>query len=327
MKKTNVSIFVPHLGCPQRCSFCNQKIISGETRDVTADDVRSAIEAAIDSGCDPSSEIAFFGGSFTAIGKDQMTVLLKSAYPYVESGRFSGIRISTRPDAVSEEILQILKKYGVSSIELGAQSMDDTVLEANLRGHTADDVRKASGLIKNNGFSLGLQMMTGLYGSSRQTDVFTFKELMKLSPDTLRIYPAITLKGTYLAKLYEDKSYIPPSLDETVSLCAELISMLKGTKTRLIRLGLHAEDGVERDRVAGPYHPAFGQLCRSKLMFDEAAGRIKKGKTNFLHVNPRSLSTMQGQKKRNLTEFSKLGYDVKIVADENVPLGELEVKY
>ncbi|MBR7061045.1 MAG: radical SAM protein [Eubacterium sp.] len=193
MKKGNISIFVPHLGCPKQCSFCNQKTITGKQNQPTPEDVEKALETALKRR-GYEYEIAFFGGSFTAIDRQYMISLLEAAFPYIENGSVKGIRISTRPDCIDTETLDILKKYGVSSIELGAQSMDDEVLQANLRGHTAKDVENASKLIKEYGFELGLQMMTGLYKDTDEKAIETAKKIIALKPETVRIYPTVVLK-------------------------------------------------------------------------------------------------------------------------------------
>ena len=196
MRKTNISIFVPHIGCPQKCSFCNQNTITGQAKPATAEDVVKAVETAIDNNKDGKFkyEIAFFGGSFTAVDRDYMISLLEAAQPYLKSGDVDGIRISTRPDFIDKDVLSILSKYGVTAIELGAQSMNDKVLKANLRGHTSEDVKNACALIKKSGFELGLQMMTDLYTSTRGIDFATAREFAKLKPKTVRIYPTVVLK-------------------------------------------------------------------------------------------------------------------------------------
>ena len=185
MSHSNISVFVPHKGCPNDCSFCNQRAISGQAVPAMPKDVENAVKIAIEYKVDPkNTEIAFFGGSFTAIERDYMLSLLTAAKHFLDTYNFKGIRISTRPDCISEDILEILKNYGVTAIELGAQSMCDDVLLANRRGHTTDDVRKASKLIKEYGFELGLQMMTGLYKSDFAKDEYTACEIIKLKPDT-----------------------------------------------------------------------------------------------------------------------------------------------
>ena len=216
-----------------------------------------------------TAEIAFFGGSFTAIDKGYMVSLLKKAHEAVERYGFHGVRISTRPDKIDDEVLILLKAYSVTSIELGAQSMSDRVLEANERGHSAQSVRTAAALIKEYGFELGVQMMTGLYQSSPEADMVTAQELIKLSPDTVRIYPTVTLENTRLCDLYQAGEYTPPGLDETVELCARLISLFENQGIKVIRAGLHASEEISGNRVAGPYHPAFRELCMSRMFFNE----------------------------------------------------------
>ncbi len=181
MKKGNISVFIPHVGCPHKCSFCNQNEITGCNDIPGEDDVKRAIETSVAKSGRGVCELAFFGGSFTAVDRDYMVSLLKAAEPFVKNGDIIGIRCSTRPDAISGEILEILKRYGVTSIELGAQSMNDEVLQLNLRGHTSDDVRQASALIKKYDFELGLQKMTDLYGSTSETDIETGKALIDLT--------------------------------------------------------------------------------------------------------------------------------------------------
>ena len=202
MKHVNVALFVPHLGCPHACVFCNQRTISGQTRPLTPEQIRSACETA--KGCEhdvKNSEIAFFGGSFTAIDREEMIACLEAARPYV--GRdFGGIRISTRPDCVDDGVLSLLREYGVTAVELGAQSMDDAVLALNERGHTAKDTEEACERIRRYGFSLGLQMMTGLYGSDEEKDRQTARWFVELHPDTVRIYPTVVLEHTRLADLW-----------------------------------------------------------------------------------------------------------------------------
>ncbi len=325
MKKSNVSIFVTHKGCKNLCSFCDQKSISGSITPADAKGVIKAAETAIKSGCSADSEIAFFGGSFTAIDREYMLSLLKAAYPFIKKGNFAGIRISTRPDEIDDERLKILKQYGVTAIELGAQSMDDRVLNLNRRGHTAKDVEDASRLIKQYGFSLGLQMMTGLYGSDENTDRQTFKKLLALHPDTLRIYPTVTLENTYLAELLNSGEYTPPSLEQTVELCSEFLIELEKTDIKLLRLGLHSTESMNSKRVAGPYHDAFGQLCRSRVMLKKVLPLLEKDKANIVTVNPADLSDMQGHKKENLLRLTNMGYTVEIKTDGSLDKREIKI--
>ncbi|MDO4731316.1 MAG: radical SAM protein, partial [Clostridia bacterium] len=217
----NISIFIPHNGCPHQCSFCNQKTITGQTSQPDGNDVKSILDNAKKyTNPNTKTQIAFFGGSFTAVKREYMIELLKAAYPYVKDKTFDSIRISTRPDAINHEILSILKEYGVKDIELGCQSMDNDVLFSNKRGHTQDDIISASELIKSYGFSLGLQMMVGLYKSTPQKDIDTACKIIALKPSSVRIYPTVVMKNTLLCDLFYEGKYIPYDFDLTVSLCS-----------------------------------------------------------------------------------------------------------
>lgn len=321
MKHANVALFVPNNGCPHACSFCNQRTITGKAVQPVPADVAKAVGIALKSGAlrDNEAEIAFFGGSFTAVERTYMLSLLEAAFPYVRDGTVSGIRISTRPDAVGEEILSLLKEYGVTTIELGAQSMDDAVLSLNGRGHTAEQVVDAAGRIHAHGFSLGLQMMTGLPGDSDSGAWKTAQRLAELHPQCVRIYPAIVLCGTQLGGLFLRGEYRPPSLEETVALCARLLDLFEDWGIPVIRLGLHASPELERDRLAGPWHPAFRELCESRRMllkFTDFLSRTNRKKGEItVRVSPFDVSAATGQKKCNLRALEALGYPAKILPD------------
>lgn len=246
-------------------------------------------------------------------------MLLETAYEYVKKGLFEGIRISTRPDAIDEEILKILKDYGVTAIELGAQSMDDEVLLKNFRGHTAQDVEKASKLIKEKGFSLGLQIMTGLYGDTDEKAIKTAEKVISLKPDTVRIYPTILMPDTYLEVLYKEKKYAPQSLEEAVELCCILLSMFIKEDINVIRMGLHDTENVKEEMIAGPYHPAFREICESMIMRKKMEAFISENKKEYVfEVNPKDISKAIGQKKANLLFFKEKGINVKFIQNENV---------
>lgn len=328
MKHANISIFVPHKGCPNNCSFCNQKAISGQSNPATEKDVFDAVNVALSHNCNPrNTEIAFFGGSFTAIEREQMVSLLTAAKCLLDKYGFEGIRVSTRPDFIDDEVLCVLKEYGVTSIELGAQSMDDEVLSLNHRGHSAEDVKKASELIKKYGFSLGLQMMTGLYGSDFEKDYFTAKEIMKLHPDTVRIYPTVVLKNTYLAELFQKGDYLPPNAEETAPFAARLLTEFEKEGIRVIKLGLHSSETVESDMVAGAYHPAFRELCEGHIFLEKIEEKLKskdKSREYTVFVSKKSLSKAKGLNKRNEKALKNQGFYCKIKDKEF--LGEFEIE-
>jgi histone acetyltransferase (RNA polymerase elongator complex component) len=321
-KKGNISIFVPHNGCPQQCSFCNQKTITGQQKQPTPDDVKSAVEQALNrKGF--KYEIAFFGGSFTAIDRDYMVSLLKTASEYVDGDRIYGIRISTRPDFIDDEILNILKQYKVTSIELGAQSMDDEVLKANMRGHTAQDVINASELIKQYGFELGLQMMTGLYMDNDDTAIETAKKIISLNPATVRIYPTAVLKGTYLADLYEREIYKPQTVDDAANLCTKLIPMFENAGIKIIRLGLHSSPELKKNIVAGAFHDSFGEIVKSRYMLNKILAFPPN--SYEIMVNSKSVSQLKGQQKRNIYFLMEQGYNVKVTVNDKVAVGDLKI--
>ncbi len=320
MKKYNVSIFVPHEGCPNNCSFCNQKSISGKSLPPTEEDVREACEIARKTAPSDEGEIAFFGGSFTAIERNYMLKLLKSAYPFVKEGFFKGIRISTRPDCIDREICAVLKNYGVTSVELGCQSMSDEVLKKNLRGHTSGDVENAVSVLREYGFEVGLQMMTGLWGSDFRTDLETAEKIISLKPDTVRIYPTVVLENTLLEKKYKDGEYKVMSLDETAELVAKLLIMFEENEITVIRTGLHSGGNVEEGYVAGAYHPAFKELCESRIYLEKIIEEIKnlpKGDV-LIKVPKGALSQATGQKKSNKEYLGKMGFQVRFEEDESL---------
>lgn len=323
-KHSNISIFVPHIGCPNKCSFCNQRYITGAFKAPTVRDVAIALKnAQTNPKYDPkTTEIAFFGGSFTAINRNYMLRLLRVANRFVKNGTVSGIRISTRPDAIDEEILTLLKEYGVTAIELGAQSLNDRVLRLNNRGHTSLQVAKASRLIKTFGFELGIQIMTGLYADTDNSAMKTAEKIIEIAPDTVRIYPTIVLKDTDLAALYADNIYKPQTLDHAVNLASRLYKMFTENGINVIRLGLHS---IEMDAyIAGPWHPAFSELCQSQIMLNEVLGNITQTGNYTIFVGKSDVSKMIGQKRSNILFLENKGFNCKVKVDEN--LKDLQVR-
>ena len=330
MKHINVALFVPHAGCPHDCSFCNQKTISGKESSLQVQEIDEAVKTALSTADCNKGEIAFFGGSFTAIDRDYMVSLLERAKHYIDKGLFAGIRISTRPDCINEEILSVLKHYGVTAIELGCQSMDDEVLSLNRRGHTAGDVASAARLIKSYGFEFGVQMMTGLFGDTDEKCIETAKKLIALGPDTARIYPTVVLEGTALAELYRQGAYTPQSVEDASVLCAELLLLFRQSGVRVIRLGLHSGGNVEEGYVAGAYHPAFREICESRIYLKKVLeaienGRVQKGKIEIT-VSSRYISMLTGQKKSNISYLKDRGYICKIRQDETMEKYEIIVR-
>ena len=329
MKHANVAFFVPMVGCPHRCSFCDQNSITGESGIPTPEEVDKTLKKAARElhGFSEKAEIAFFGGSFTMIPRELMLSLLAPAKKWIDRKAFSGIRISTRPDAIDEEVLSVLKEYGVTFIELGAQSCNNAVLEKNRRGHTFEDTQKAAQLIREAGFSLGLQMMTGMPGSTKEDDIHTAARFAALKPDTMRIYPTLVLKNTLMAKWFEDGEYVPQTVEEAAAECAELLDIFELYKINVIRLGLHAEGSLEENLLGGPYHPAFREICESLRFRKKIAPmltRLPKG-SYILKVAPSEVSKCSGQHRSNVEHWLSLGYAVRIVPDNNLNPGDFEV--
>jgi len=269
----NIPVFIPHLGCPFQCIYCNQKYISGTTKPPDVEEVHAIILqklSTIDSK-NAIVEVAFFGGSFTCISKPEQEKYLQAVQPYIRDKKVSGIRISTRPDYIDESILQLLHQYHVSTIELGVQSMSDSVLLKAGRGHTAADVVKASELIRKGGFDLGIQTMIGLPGEDKEESEYTASRVIDLKPDCVRIYPVLVLKDTELERLFSDGKYEPLTLELAVERVAPVLKMYIHNDINVIKVGLHPSEEFESGGklVAGPFHPAFREMVMSRLWKNE----------------------------------------------------------
>lgn len=328
MKNYNIPIFVPHRGCPFDCVFCNQRRITGSTTDVKPDDVRNIIACALATlpKKDRYVEAAFFGGSFTGIPIEEQSALLAAAAEFKND--LNGIRLSTRPDYITEEILDNLQKYGVTTIELGVQSMDNSVLKQSNRGHTREQVIKAVELIRKYPFRLGLQMMTGLPGDTSEKSLYTADEIIKLKPELVRIYPTLTIKDTYLEKMYNDGRYVPETLGDAVELSKKLLLKFEENDISVIRIGLQATEEIceEGSVVAGPVHSAFRELVESSIYYDLIEKCIKdvKDKEVILYVNDKEISKAVGNRKENILKIkNKYGIDLKIKGNKNIEKREV----
>ena len=327
-KQYIIPIFVPHLGCPNDCIFCNQKSISGQMKQVTEEEVEKTIQEFLNSFKDENlyTEIAFFGGSFTGIDIELQEKLLKIAYKYVKEKKVDGIRVSTRPDYIDKNELKLLKKYGVKTIELGVQSANDYILKRAKRGHTFEDVKKASKLIRRHGFTLGHQMMVGLPDSTWIDEMNTAKELAKLKPKIIRIYPVLVIKRTELETEFAKGEYHPITLEQAVERCKELYYFFDKKKITVIRMGLQNTDiisnpeNVSSEVVAGPYHEAFGQLVEDRIWYDKILNAIKKVNTKVaeieIEVNPENINNVIGHKKENIQKLKEL-YEVEVRPKQN----------
>ncbi len=308
MSSKIIPIFIPHIGCPHDCSFCNQKKIAGEITDVTGSDVSNMIRHYLNTmpSEDCHKEVAFFGGSFTGLSKEKQEELLLPAWRAKEEGRIQDIRISTRPDYISAGILQHINQLGVSIIELGVQSTDPEVLLLNQRGHSREAVNKAVMLIRGFSFKLGLQMMVGLLGDTEATVINTARELVRLKPDFVRVYPTIVIKDTHLERLYLEGKYQPFSLKQAVDCCVEVLKLFREAEIPVIRMGLQSTEEIAfgKSIVAGPYHPAFRELVEAEIyreLIDQQLKPLapKPGAIVRITCNLKECSKVAGLKQSN----------------------------
>ena len=339
-KEYIIPIFVPHLGCPNDCTFCNQKTISGQTKEVTPKDVTETIEFYLNSFKDKKkyTEVAFFGGSFTGIELEKQEALLKAAYEFVKQKRVNSIRVSTRPDYIDKTCLKLLRKYKVKTIELGVQSSNDYILRKCRRNHTFDDVKRASKLIKRYRFVLGHQMMVGLPESTMLDEMQTAKDLARLKPKIMRIYPVLVLKGTELEKEYLDGTYSALSVEQAVERCKELCYFFAKKRIKVIRMGLQTTDTISDNSknsdsqiVAGPYHETFRQLVEASINYDTIVKRIKSYNTKVKEVeivtSPENINNVVGYKRENINKLKEYyDVDVKLKQDKKMKNGKINIK-
>ena len=304
-RESIIPVFVPHLGCPNDCVFCNQRRISGAQQPATAQTVKEAIEqAAALPRNGAKRQLAFYGGSFTAIPAAEQTALLSAAKDALDRGEIDAIRLSTRPDAIDAAVLKRLRDYGVETVELGAQSMDDEVLLLSGRGHTAEDVESASQQIKAAGFRLILQMMTGLPGDTDERSLETARRIAALKPDGVRIYPTVIVRDTALYDLWRAGRYQEHTVEDAVRCCAKLLPVFEEAGIPVIRLGLNPTDELSGgDAAGGAYHPALGELVKSRIMLEKAMALLRgtpPGSAVVLAVAPGRISQMVGQHRENI---------------------------
>jgi len=274
-----IPIFIPHLGCPNDCVFCSQKTITAREKPVSGKDMTELIErnlSTLEGRGLETIEIAFFGGSFTGIPKEQQMEYLAVAKNYKDSGRIGKIRLSTRPDYISAEILDLLKLYGVDLIELGVQSFDEEVLRQSGRGHSRKSVFEASRLIKEYGFSLGLQLMIGLPVDTYEKSVKSAEAAAEIGPSVARLYPTVIIKGTELYEMYRRGEYAPFSDEDMLRTVKDMYRILTEAGVRVIRVGLKSTDLIsEAGEIAGGYHPAFRQLVEAELAKEQMESQLE----------------------------------------------------
>lgn len=332
-----IPIFIPYHGCPHRCIYCQQeKITDQSTHPLESSKIREILDQALQSpkfqkSQDP--EVAFYGGTFTSLPKDRIVRLLETVSPYIKKGLFKSIRVSTRPDALDIKTLELLRDLHVSTVELGAQSMDDQVLELSQRGYRAVDTTNSVHLLKDVGFKVGIQLMPGLPGDTKEKFMRTVDKVIDLSPDMVRIYPTLVIQGTELAKWYRQKRYQPLSLEEAVEVCKESCIRLEGEGIPVIRMGLMSSPSLleEGQIIAGPWHRSFGYLVRSEIHQKKISPYLpRRGETKKirLRVPCREISLVTGYKNRGLRSIEgKTGAKVVgVTPDDSVLDGQIRVE-
>lgn len=310
MKHRNIPFFVPHAGCPNACVFCSQVKITGKSIEKDAEAERCELEELLSSVVpepDTDSRIAFFGGSFTAIDRARMTGLLEIADKYIEKGIASGIRISTRPDCIDDEILALLSEYRVTEIELGIQSTDDRVLELSGRGHTAKQSFSAAEKVVKKGFVLGGQMMTGLPGATGESEIQTARDIVSMGARESRIYPTVVFEGTELLAMTNRGEYSPLTTEEAVSRSAACLRIFLDAGVNVLRIGLHSSENLA-EAPFGATHPSIGELVKGRMLADYIAEKCGScsGETLCLSVGRSELSMLTGHGGAELKRLREL---------------------
>lgn len=319
----NIPIFVPQLACPHACIFCNQKYISGQQKAPSMLEVKETIETYLSTlSRDDEVELAFFGGSFTGISMEMQNKYLQLVQPYIKEGRIGSIRLSTRPDYINTEILDNLKKYNVKDIELGAQSLDDEVLQFSERGHSVEDVYKASELIKSYGFNLGLQMMIGLPLDTKQKSIHTAKTIVSLGASTTRIYPTLVIEHTKLAQLYKENEYKPLTLIEAINWTKDIYKVFLNSHVKVLRVGLHPSKDIVSGEgfLAGPFHISFFELVLTEIWKERLQSLIKPD-TKEIILNPKDVNHIVGYNSAN----KDLLKNIKLIQNSDISQGQIQV--
>ena len=337
LKPLIVPIFIPNQGCPNRCIFCEQeKITSQSSQKINREHVVDILDKAINSktyNVSRKPEVAFYGGTFTRLPLGRMRELIEGVVPYIRKGFFQSIRISTRPDALDKERLEEMKNYGVDTIELGSQSMDDEVLSLSQRGHTAEDTVRAVRILKKIGFRVGIQLMPGLPGDSDEKFRSTITKVINLQPDMVRLYPALVIRGTELAIWYEEGKYQPLSLEDAIDICIDSCIQLESEDIPVIRIGLMSSLSLlEKGQIiAGPWHPSFGFLVRSGVHQKRIKPFLPRPGTASkirIIVPKREIPLLRGYKNQGIKWIeARTGTKVvKVESDDSIPPGRVRIE-
>jgi histone acetyltransferase (RNA polymerase elongator complex component) len=338
MKHYNIPIFIPHLGCPYNCIFCNQEKITSQSQPTSNLEIQEILVSHLHTIPASSAivEAAFFGGNFTALPREEQKKYLQAVSSFIREGRIDSIRVSTRPDYIDPEGLDFLKDWGVGTIELGVQSFANSVLRASRRGYQSEEAEKACLLIRQTGFKLGIQLMIGLPGDSYELDIYSTRKAIEVKPDLVRIYPAVIISGTALEEMYIKGDYIPLSLEDAIKISADMLLQFQKQGIKVIRIGLQPSDELLKPGgiIAGPFHPSFGELVEQEIFKRQAEELIKRflaGKQDIIElvllVNPRDVSKMIGSHRQNITYLKKRFnlHQVKVKADPGIGLDTIRL--
>lgn len=325
-----IPVFIPHRGCPHHCLFCNQEKISGCVR---TDDAPPAITGIIDEWLARSPghaevQVAFFGGSFTCLPVGEQEAMLSVVQPYLDDRRVDCIRLSTRPDCIDAEVCRLLKEFRVGVVELGVQSLSDHVLQQSRRGHDASQCRLALALLQEAGIQVGVQLMPGLPGETRKSFLQGIDEVIRLRPEFVRLYPVVVVKESGLELLYLQNRYQPLSLNAAIALTARAYTKLTEAGIKVIRMGLQPSASLTANLVAGPFHPAFGELVLARLWLKkmrQGLARLGPGENICFHVSHRDRSAVMGMRRQNYRRLEELGFAGRftIVSDKNIERGSI----
>ncbi len=328
-----IPIFIPHRGCPHQCLFCNQQSITGQDGGSRRSEVeigRTVEEWLVRSPGRGEVQVAFYGGSFTCLPVEEQIGMLSAVRPFLDSGRVVSIRLSTRPDCIDSDVCSLLQKFGVKTVELGVQSMDDRVLKKSRRGHTVLDSMEAFWLLREAGMQVGIQLMVGLPAETTISFLSGINEVIRLRPDFVRLYPVLVVKKSELEDLYHTGEYKPFSLNKAVALTAKGFSRLRRMGIPVVRMGLQPSESLEQSLVAGPYHPSFGELVQSRIWFK----RIRKKLAALNHdekvtifVSHRDLSAINGMNRRNIKRLNESGFRDRFIIKADKRLERGRIKY
>ena len=293
-----IPVFIPHQGCPQNCLFCNQVSISGQSIGVEED--AQLVESTVTlwlgrSRRQEHTQVAFYGGSFTCLDTRRQERLLNAVQPFIATGKVQSIRLSTRPDCIDETVCDFLKEKNVSTVELGVQSLDNAVLQASWRGHDAADSLRAAEIIQHAGLELGIQLMPGLPKETGRSWISTVKQVVRIKPGCVRVYPTLVIGGAALAKDYGDGAYSPLTMNQAIAYCCKAKELFDAAGIKVLRMGLQAADNLEKQLIAGPYHPAFGEMVTARHWL--------KRSRRILHASPANSNTVFTLSDRDVSAF------------------------